>query len=723
MSERVILVSNRLPVSIATSPEGARLVASSGGLATAMRELHEQGKGRWIGWLGDQSKLSPEIAHKLVKEAEAQRLKPVELTPAEVALYYEGYSNGVLWPLFHYLIEKVRLDSSHEWRTYVQVNQRFADAVLEDLRPGDTVWVHDYQLALVPAMLRRKAPSVRIGFFLHIPWPSSDVFRILPSRVDILTGLLGADLIGFHTESYRQNFIHAAAEVLGLDIGTETLTWEERTVRVGAFPIGIDIATFERQAPQIDDLKRQLQAETPGKKIVLGVDRLDYTKGVPRRLLAIDRLLEREPALRTQLHYIQVAVPTREKVAEYTELRKMVNELVGRINSQHGSPVSSPVQLLYRSVSADQLLALYRAADVMLVTPLRDGMNLVAKEYVAARIDGRGALVLSEFAGAASELVAAINVNPYDITGIALAVRHAMFMSDEEQRIRMARLRNIVKGQSVQKWASTFLGELKVVQPSTFSYASLPSDLEDVILRVNRARHRTLLLDYDGTLAPIADLPSLAAPDRRLLELLAKLAEKPNTDIHVVTGRSQESIEPWLNGIPLWLHTEHGFRSRRPDGHWLPSAYAQPPFLETALRIMEKHAERTKGTFAEPKASSVAFHYRRANPYAARECLRQLKPELEAALPPEAQLLEGHKVLEVRMRGVDKSAAVHTALSHSPEDTSVLAAGDDRTDEDLFLALPEGAIAVKVGPGPTAAQLRVETPAELQVLLSRLAET
>ena len=722
MSDRVILVSNRLPVSIAAGPEGPELSASSGGLATALRELHERGNGRWIGWLGDQSKLSPEQAQRFHEQALEQRLKPVALTASEVALYYDGYSNGVLWPLFHYLIEKVRLDSSNEWRAYVQVNQRFADAVLEELEPGDTVWIHDYQLALVPAMVRRRAPSVRIGFFLHIPWPSSDVFRILPSRVDILTGLLGADLIGFHTESYRHNFIHAAAEVLGIDFGSDSLTWEERTVRVGAFPIGIDIATFERESPEIDELKKQLLAETPGKKIVLGVDRLDYTKGVPRRLLAIDRLLEREPALRSQLHYIQLAVPTREKVEEYGELRKMVNELVGRINSQHGSPVSSPVQLLYRSVSPDQLLALYRAADVMLVTPLRDGMNLVAKEYVAARIDNRGALVLSEFAGAASELVAAINVNPYDITGIALAVRHAMFMSEEEQRVRMSRLRNIVKGQSVQKWAETFLGELRVVQPSYFPYQSLPSDLEDVIVRVNRARHRTLLLDYDGTLAPIADLQSLAAPDPRLLELLLKLAGKPNTDIHVVTGRSQESIEPWLDGIPLWLHTEHGFRSRRPDGNWLPAAYPQPAFLEAAGRIMEKYAERTKGTFVEPKAASVAFHYRRANPYAAQECLKSLKPELAASLPPEAQLLEGHKVLEVRMRGVDKSAAVHTALSHSPEDTAVLAAGDDRTDEDLFAALPKGAVSVKVGPGPTAAQLRVETPSELQALLRRLAE-
>jgi trehalose 6-phosphate synthase/phosphatase len=246
MSDRVILVSNRLPVSIASGPEGPKLVASSGGLATAMREIHEQGTGRWVGWLGDQSKLTPDVTQRLTREAEEKRLKPVPLTPSEVSLYYDGYSNGVLWPLFHYLIEKVRLDSSNEWRAYVQVNQRFADAVLAELQPGDTVWIHDYQLALVPAMLRRRAPSVRIGFFLHIPWPSSDVFRILPSRVDILTGLLGADLIGFHTENYRQNFIHAAAEVLGVDIGTDSLSWEERTVRVGTFPIGIDIPTFER---------------------------------------------------------------------------------------------------------------------------------------------------------------------------------------------------------------------------------------------------------------------------------------------------------------------------------------------------------------------------------------------------------------------------------------------------------------------------------------------
>jgi trehalose 6-phosphate synthase/phosphatase len=489
------------------------------------------------------------------------------------------------------------------------------------------------------------------------------------------------------------------------------------------YPVGIDVSEFERASPEVDALSAQIRKDTADKKIVLGVDRLDYTKGVLRRLQAIDRLLEREPSLRSRLHFIQLAVPTREKVEAYGELRRSVNEMVGRINSQYGSPTYSPVQLLYRSVSADQLLALYRAADVMLVTPLRDGMNLVAKEYVAARTDGLGTLVLSEFAGAASELVAALLVNPYNVAGVAAVVRQAMFMSEVQQRARMATLRAVVRNQSVQKWAVDFLADLEAVSPASLRPPSGELDLQGAVEHLQRAEHRTLLLDYDGTLAPIAELPELAAPEPQLLELLKRLAGLPRTDVHIVTGRGRDSIEAWFDGLPVWMHTEHGFRSRRPDGTWLPGAAASPAMLESVIHIMTRHAERTNGTLVEPKQASVAFHYRRANPYAAQECLRLLRAELASALGDEGELLEGRKVLEVRLRGINKGGAARLALAHAPQGSQVLAVGDDRTDEDLFGALPPDAITIKVGTAPSAARLRVEGPREVRALLKRLLDS
>jgi trehalose 6-phosphate synthase/phosphatase len=716
----MIIVSNRLPVSISTAAGGHRLVSSSGGLATALKEVHEQGDSRWVGWLGESTKLSAEAVEHLQQQAREQRLTCVSLSASEVALYYDGYSNGVLWPLFHYLLDKVHLDASHEWRAYVQVNQRFADAIAAVMAPNDTVWIHDYQLALVPAMLRRKVPAARIGFFLHIPWPSSDVFRILPSRAEVLEGLLGADLIGFQTESYRQNFYQSASEVLGIDFAAESLSWDERRVRVGVYPIGIDIARFTVSSPEVDTMVADMRAKTAGKKIVLGVDRLDYTKGVPRRLLAIARLLEREPRLRERLHYVQLAVPTREKVDAYAELRRTVNELVSRINSHHGSVTSSPVQLLYRSVPHDQLLAMYRSADVMLVTPLRDGMNLVAKEYVAARVDGCGVLVLSEFAGAAWELQTALTVNPYDVVAFSSSIAQAMFMPEEEQRARMKKLRSAVGEQPVQKWADDFLRDLREATPGQLAVTSMASEVDDALLRLRQAPHRTLLLDYDGTLTPIVEMPSLATPSRSLLRLMSALAASGNTQVHVVTGRSQESIEPWLGSLPIWLHVEHGLRSRMPDGTWLSPSYERPDRLDLAIAIMQKVAARTRGTMVEPKIASAAFHYRRANAYVAHDALSALRTELTEALGPEVELLEGHKVLEVRLRAVNKSAAVKLALAHAPADTIALAIGDDRTDEDMFAALPETAISIRLGKGPSVAKLRFESPAQVHDFLYQL---
>lgn len=463
MSERrLIIVSNRLPVTVRSEQGNIRISPSAGGLATALGRVHCTRNGEWHGWPGDLSRASANDRRVINSQLASLGCVPVHLTAAEVAHYYDGFSNGVLWPLLHYQIDKVHLDAGHDWTVYREVNQRFAERVAERLEPDDIVWIHDYQLTLVPSMIREMCPSARIGFFLHVPFPAPEVFNILPWRDEVLSGLLGADMVSFHTPGYRRNFCEAVSQTKGAQIVGGSILHGSRVTKTGAHPIGISFEEFSNgaEAPEVAEEAERLRTEARGRKIILGVDRLDYTKGIPRRLLAIERVLERSPALREKILFIQLAVPSREKMDSYAELRKQVNELVGRINAHYGTPTSAPIQLLYRSVSREQLLALYRAADVMLVTPLRDGMNLVAKEYVASRVDEQGVLVLSEFTGAAAELHEALSVNPYDLGMVARSIKVALSMAPEEQRSRMTQLRERVQEGDVERWVDSFLEDL-----------------------------------------------------------------------------------------------------------------------------------------------------------------------------------------------------------------------------------------------------------------------
>ncbi len=489
---------------------------SSGGLATALRGPHARMDSLWIGWPGDVSRATPEQRAELDAQLTKMRTVAVPLSAQEVSRYYDGFSNAVLWPLFHYLIDKVHLDARRDWEVYRAVNERFADAIANLYRPGDVVWVHDYQLALVPQMLRARVPCARIGFFLHIPFPSSEVFRALPWREAILRGLLGADLIGFHTASYRHNFAFSAARVIGLEPDLDEVPYEGRLVRLGVHPIGIDAKAFSElaDAEPVRREAREIRDGSDGRALALGVDRLDYTKGIRRRLLAIERFLDRERDRAKRFRYVQLAVPTRERVEAYGDFRRTVNELVGRINGQHGSLAMSPIHFLHRAVTAEQLSALYRAADVMVVTPLRDGMNLVAKEYIASRNDDTGVLILSEFAGAADELTEALLVNPYDLDSVAHALARATAMSLDEQRRRMRALRRQVFEHDVDAWARGFLDALGQEPREPAATARMPtrpppSELADVLLH---ASSLAFYLDYDGTLV---DLANRAAPCTR----------------------------------------------------------------------------------------------------------------------------------------------------------------------------------------------------------------
>ena len=694
---------------------------SPGGLASALRGPHERGDSLWIGWPGDLSGQTDE--QRAVVEARLSELRavPVHLSADEVSRYYEGFSNGVLWPLFHYLLDKVRVDAHGSFATYEAVNERFADAVAAVWVPGDDVWIHDYQLLLVPDAVRRRIPAARIGFFLHIPFPAPEIFRTLPWRERLLRGLLGADVLGFHTASYRYHFVHAAAAFVGIEPEIDVVSHEGRQVRLGVYPIGIDAAEIARIAVSAEAQREALRIreQAPGGRVVLGVDRLDYTKGLPHRLAAIEAFLEREPELRPRVRFIQLAVPTRENVDAYEQIRKDVHETVGRINGRYGSVDNVPIHFLHRSVPLEELVALYASADVMLVTPLRDGMNLVAKEYVASRADDTGVLVLSELTGAAAEMVEALIVNPYDVEGVAAAIERAITMSPGEQRVRMRALRRRVTEHDVHRWVRSFLDDLGAAPRSEPRAQARPGAPPlDVAQRARDAAELVLILDYDGTLVPIAPLPELAAPDLELFELLRDLSARPGTRVHLASGRRREDLECWLSTLPIHLHAEHGFCSRTPGGAWTTVPLPPPTWKPAVRGIFEEITRSTPGSFVEDKAASVAWHYRVVDVDLARTRLAQLSARLAEPLrADELEAVRGAKVLEVRPRGLHKGLVVARALARAPEGTVVIAIGDDRTDEDLFAALPPPAITIHVGGGVSRALYRLAEPAAVRRFL------
>ena len=707
---RLLVVSNRLPVTVQTSQGKPSVTASAGGLATGMRGAFERSHGLWIGWPGSLRGLDEAARGEVLAGLADLRCVPIELTAKEVRSYYEDFSNGVLWPLFHYLLDRIPMRSTG-WEAYRRVNAKFADAVVAAYQPGDTVWVHDYQLLLLPGMLRERLPHARIGFFLHIPFPASEVFRLLPWRAEVLRGLLGADLIGFHTPAYARNFSAAVVRLLGHEPMFDELRVDDRRVRFGSFPMGIDAEAFAGPAETLDLNLR------PGERLLLGIDRLDYTKGIRRRLMAVDRVLQRRPDLRGKLRVVQVAVPSREQVDEYEAFRKRVEQTVGAINGRWSTLEGAPIHYLHRGFSQAEVIALYRKADVMLVTPTRDGMNLVAKEFAAARTDGDGVLVLSEFAGAADEMPEALLVNPVDVDGMATAIAQALDMPEDERRARMEGLRTRVQAFDVHRWADGFLAALE--QPAA---AGVPEDaprLTPALLleAVGTTADVTLLLDYDGTLVPIAARPELAPPDGELLQLLAELAERPGMHVHVISGRPRPDLERWLGELKIGLHAEHGVFSRT-NGVWHMRARLPDDLRARVQATLEHVARCTPGSLVEVKAASLAFHYRQAEPehgaHQARELRLHLREQL-AGTPLE--VLPGDKVVEVRPQGIHKGLAIRDLLA--PGDRAV-AIGDDRTDEDLFAALPDDAITVRVGRGPSSARWRAPDVAAVRELLRSL---
>jgi trehalose 6-phosphate synthase/phosphatase len=723
---RLLIVSNRLPVTVHRGAGGGVIVEKSpGGLATGLKGPHERHDGLWIGWPGDVSLFTPAERETVDAQLSAAHTVPIHLSPDEINRYYEGFSNGTLWPIFHYLLDRVPMDDG-DWSMYEKINIKFADRIAEVYRDGDLVWVHDYQLLLVPALLRQRIPHARIGFFLHIPFPSSEIFRLLPQRERLLEGMLGADLIGFHTLDYLRHFGTALLRLLGVETDVDEIHYRGRSIRLGAFPMGVDAQAFDALGadPEVIAELAALREQSPGRRLLLGIDRLDYTKGIRRRLAAFERLLQNHPEHRGTVQLVQVAVPTRTAVEAYRDFRRSVDEIVGHLNGAFATASWTPVHYLYRSLSDKSVAALYRAADVMLVTPIRDGMNLVAKEFVASRSQEDGVLVLSEFAGAASELGEALQINPYNVEHVARAMHQALTMPPDEQRARMVAMRERVFTHTAQAWADSFTAALSI--QSEKQSARVPDVaparvVEGLLTELRTAQARVLLLDYDGTLVPVAPTPELAAPDEDVRDLLRALAAQAGTRVEIVTGRPRDVIAAWLGDLPVGLHAEHALWRRAVRGEWESRIPVLADWKPRLRPILESFTARTPGSFIEEKSAALAWHYRLANREFGALQAKELRLHLSEVLShTPVEVLLGDKVVEVRLFGVNKGMVVPELVRQQPG-AALVAMGNDRTDDDLFKATKAaGGITINVGPYWTSAEYRLPTVAAARAFLRGL---
>ena len=733
----LVIASNRLPVRFTVSDDAFEVEPSAGGLAAALRAA--RGDAHWIGWPGSvvPPVLEPEVTRRLAEE----NLFPVFLSADEEEDFYGRVCNDTLWPLLHYFGDRLRI-TPEAWQRYVQVNERFADAILEHCGPDTRVWVHDFHLMLVPAMLRRRSPNLAIGFFLHTPFPSSEVYRLLPGREETLRGMVGADYVSFQVGDYARHFRSTCLRVLGLDSNPDWIEVGNRRVGIGVDPIGIDVSGFrevlhDRETARLLD---QLEEQYQGRRLVLGVARLDYTKGIPQKLLAFERFLEQDPNRARTTTMLHVLVPSRLESPEYRAQRDEIELLIARINGRFGQPGVTPVEYLHRAISKPGLVALYRRADVMVVTPLRDGMNLVSQEFVLCQSEPglpgrwRGSLLLSEFAGSAQVLPGALLVNPWNVDAVVERLGTALELDPSERRRRLETMAKRVEALDCRRWAEGFLTRLdryarrerRPRQPPEVDQALQ----ERLNRRFARARARTILLDYDGTLRELEAHPDLAVPTPAITELLAELAALPATDVHIVSGRRRRNLEQWFGRLPVHLCAEHGYLARDPGGEWRTLVELDLSWMRPIERILRRVAADVPGAHVERKSCSIAFHYREAEPeygaWRAHELLNDLGHHL-AGKP--AEILLGQRVVEVRALGVDKGLYVRTVFPNGKQPWQfVLGLGDDRTDHDLLDALPPGSVAGHVGSllpsarsgGGRREHIHVVGPGEVRALLREL---
>lgn len=733
---KTIIISNRLPVQLQISNGSINAIPSVGGLATGMKSVHSGSESLWIGWSGlTDEETPPELEDKIDKALKENGCAKVKLNAKEIDGFYFGFSNRTVWPLFHYFLEYSEFELDF-WETYRSVNQKFADAIIEKSDEDDTIWVHDYQLMLVPQMVREKRPETSIGFFLHIPFPSYEIFRTLPWREEILEGLLGSDLIGFHTYDYERHFLSSVRRLLGLEVSFNEIYMDNRAIKVDSFPMGIDYKKFhdaakshgEKSSTDRSDFQLRLdnhKASAPDTKLILSIDRLDYSKGIAKRLNAFEYFLKKYPEYQEKVRLIILAVPSRSNVPQYQLLKKEIDELVGRINGELSTVNWTPIWYFYRSLPFENLIDLYTSSDIAWLTPLRDGMNLVAKEYIATRTDRTGVLILSEMAGSAYEMNEALLINPNNFEEQADTLKQAINMPKEEQMNRNTFLQNRLERYNVEVWANEFMNALNEKRDLGRAFVSEKMSkeiLSNIVGQYSKAKKRLLFLDYDGTLAGFHKDPQKASPDEELYELLDRLHEQGNTTLFLISGRDKQTFGRWFLSKKYNMIVEHGVWISKKGEDFKMLEQVKGDWMGKIRPVLESFVDRTPGSFIEEKNYSLAWHYRNTDPDFGEKRATELSTVLRSLIGnDDISVLNGNKVMEVKSSNVNKGRAAVRMMGEDNYDF-VFAIGDDWTDEFMFQELPDSAITVKVGLKKTHAKYHVESTKKVRELLKRFVQ-
>jgi len=728
--ERLIIAAFRLPFKFSQTNNGIKAVQNSGGLVSAILALTERininnsnGIKKKIIWTGTADNSSIDLASAAF-ENEQFEIVPVGISSRLNDLHYAGFSNDLLWPLFHYFPSYCVYNNDY-FVGYKEVNSRFCDEIVKVAKPGDFIWVHDYQLLLLPEMIRERLPGVSIGFFLHIPFPSFELFRLLPRdwRESIITGMLGADLIGFHTNDYTQHFIKCVKRTTNYECHQNIIYTPSKLVKAEVFPIGIDYDKFHNAClnENVQAEKQKILKNLPEQKLIFSVDRLDYSKGLLLRLKGYETFLEKFPEWHSKVVFNMVVVPSRDIIEKYKEMKKEIESTVGRINGQYSSLAWRPIIYQYRSLSFNELVALYDVSDVGLITPLRDGMNLVAKEYVACQVENKGVLILSEMAGAAAELDDALIINPVDHNLLAEAIHTALVMEPADKHARLERMQHRLATYNVFTWAYDFFHQaydtkeqqkiLNVKFVNNAIASQITSDYHNALSRI-------LFLDYDGTLVAFSKYPELAVIDRKTINIIKKISQDPKNQIVIISGRNKEFLERQFKGINVTLVAEHGYFIKRGNDLWEAAFDPDLHWKEAVMPVLLEYVNRCNGTFVEEKTGSIAWHYRNADPDLAQRRLHELRDDLTEIIRDQTdfEIIEGNKVLELKSGRYDKGQAANALLLNENFDF-ILAAGDDKTDEFLFKALPDTAYTIRIGLSPSLAKLNV---AEFSIFLEFL---
>lgn len=729
---RLIIVSNRLPFSFEKTGDEIVVRQSSGGLVSAIKSYLDHQKEMptsefsrqiWVGTLDVTEEEWKRINEKGIIDYE-YGIEPIFTDKKIYDDYYNGFSNSTLWPLFHYFPSLVEFKKEY-FDAYIKINRAFAERLIKIYRPGDVFWVHDYQLMALPRMLRKKLPDASIGFFLHVPFPSYEILRILPTdwKRQLLKGILGADLIGFHTYDYMQHFVQSVKMVLKVESQFNTILYEGRTLKADLFPIGIDYQKFRSAILNdvVTAISNKLEQRFHGIKIIFSVDRLDYTKGVNYRLEAFQQFLENYPEWREKVVFIMNVIPSRDFIQTYVDRKRQIEEKVSTINGRYSTLNWQPVIYRYSHLSFEELCALYETADIALITPLRDGMNLVAKEYVASCID-KGVLILSELTGAASELNEALLVNPTDTDEVVNAIAIALDMPVAEQRLRLSYMQRRLADYDVHKWINDFFEQLSTIKAEQEKQKVKLLDersFNKILDEFKQANKRCLLLDYDGTLTPFQKLPSLAVPGNDVMQLLEDLSKDERNEVAVISGRDNDSLEKWMGHLPLTLIAEHGAFIRYRNEGWKEQVSHTTEWKEEIRPLLQLFVTRCAGSFIEEKKNTLAWHYRNTDPDLGFVRSRELRNSLlQLTANTALQVIDGNRVIEIRLIGVDKGTVASKILEHFSPDFAICF-GDDTTDEDMFRILRDKGYTIKVGSGTTAAQYTLWSQKEVLPLLRK----